>query len=113
MDSMPFPVWRRSAVVLVTVASVGFAADKPDAEKGNEVFDEQCSRCHHAASLERKVGPGLKLLFAKEKLESNGKPVNEANVMEKIEKGGGGMPAFQETLSKDDKADLLAYLKTF
>ena len=58
------------------------------------------------------MGPGLKLLFAKPKLESNGKPVNDANVLDKIEKGGNGMPAFKDTLSSDDKADLIAYLKT-
>jgi len=89
-----------------------FAQNTGSAEKGNELFDEQCSSCHFSASVERKVGPGLKLLFAKEKLESNGKPVNEANVLEKIDKGGGKMPAFKDTLSADDKADLIAYLKT-
>lgn len=82
------------------------------AEKGNELFDEQCSSCHFAASVEAKVGPGLKLLFAREKLQSNGKPVTDANVLEKIETGGGRMPAFKDTLSADDKADLIAYLKT-
>ena len=81
-------------------------------EKGNELFDEQCSSCHFSASVDKKVGPGLKLLFAKEKLESNGKPVNDANVLEKIDKGGGKMPAFKDSLSADDKADLIAYLKT-
>jgi cytochrome c2 len=85
---------------------------KGSAEKGNELFDEQCSSCHLAASVDTKVGPGLKLLFAREKLQSNGKPVTDANVLEKIEKGGGRMPPFKDTLSADDKADLIAYLKT-
>ena len=88
------------------------AQSKGNGEKGNEIFDEQCSSCHNSASVDRKVGPGLKLLFAKPKLESNGKPVNDANVLDKIEKGGNGMPPFKGTLSDDDKADLLAYLKT-
>jgi cytochrome c2 len=101
--------------ILVPVAVIG--QDKPkvehqaDVEKGNEVFDEQCSMCHHADSLDRKTGPGLKLLFAKEKLESNGKPVNDANVIERIVKGAKGMPAF-DNLSKEDVTDLIAYLKT-
>ena len=82
------------------------------AEKGNELFDEQCSSCHFAGSVDVKVGPGLKLLFAREKLQSNGKTVTDANVLEKIEKGGGRMPAFKDTLSADDKADVIAYLKT-
>lgn len=59
-----------------------------------------------------KVGPGLKLLYAREKLQSNGKAVTDANVLEKIEKGGGKMPPFKGTLSDADKADVIAYLKT-
>ncbi len=103
---------NRIAWCAAFIALVAFAQYKASPEKGNELFDEQCSSCHNSASVERKVGPGLKLLFAKPKLESNGKPVTDANVLEKIEKGGGVMPAFKETLSADDKADLIAYLKT-
>ena len=88
------------------------AQSQPDPDKGNEVFDEQCARCHSAASAERKGGPSLQYLFAKDKLESNGKPVNDANVREKIDKGGNGMPAFKDTLSADDKTNVIAYLKT-
>lgn len=89
------------------------AADpKPDASKGNELFDEQCSRCHHADSFDRKVGPGLKFLFAADKLESNGKPVTDANVLEMLNSGGRGMPAFRSTLTEEDKINLIAFLKT-
>jgi cytochrome c len=86
------------------------SAKKPDAAKGKETF-EQCSVCHNADSTEKKMGPGLKGLFTKGKLTS-GKPANEANIKAKIEEGGNGMPAYKETLSDDEKADLLAYLKT-
>jgi cytochrome c2 len=85
---------------------------KGSAEKGNEVFDEQCGGCHSAYSSDRKAGPSLQSLFGKEKLASNGKPVTDANVQEQIDKGGKGMPAYKESLSADDKADLMAYLKT-
>lgn len=102
-------------VPLVLIASclvlIG-AESKGSPEKGNELFDEQCSSCHFATSVDSKVGPGLKLLFAREKLQSSGKAVTDANVLEKIEKGGGKMPPFKDTLSADDKADLIAYLKT-
>jgi mono/diheme cytochrome c family protein len=97
---------------MVSGVRVVSAQSKGTPEKGNELFDEQCSSCHNSASVDRKVGPGLKLLFAKPKLESNGKPVTDANVLDKIEKGGNGMPAFKDTLTADDKADLIAYLKT-
>ena len=85
-------------------------AKKPDAAKGKEVF-EQCSVCHNADSTEKKMGPGLKGLFAKDKM-TNGKKPTDANVLGKINEGGNGMPAYKEMLSADEKADLLAYLKT-
>jgi mono/diheme cytochrome c family protein len=91
-------------------AAACLAAGDPD--KGNEVFDEQCAQCHHAYKDEKKAGPSLKWLFSKDKLDSSGKPANEANVLEKIDNGGNGMPAFKGTLSGEDRADLLAYLKT-
>jgi mono/diheme cytochrome c family protein len=102
----------RRVLIPALLAQAAWAQSKASAEKGNEVFDEQCAACHHAYSSERKTGPGLKFLFSKEKLESNGKPVTDANVLEMIEKGGKGMPSFKDGLSADDKADLLAYLRT-
>jgi mono/diheme cytochrome c family protein len=86
-------------------------AKKPDAAKGKEVFADQCAMCHNAASTEKKMGPGLKGLFSKDKL-TNGKKPTEANVLSKINEGGNGMPPFKEMLSDDERADLLAYLKT-
>ena len=100
-----------AATLALTPAAIS-AQSKGSAEKGNEVFDEQCASCHEAYSSDRKVGPGLKFLYAKGKLESNGKAVSDASVREVIEKGGKGMPAFKETMSDDDKTDLIAYLKT-
>ena len=88
-------------------SSSAFAAD---AAKGKEVF-EQCSVCHNADSDEKKMGPGLKGLFKKEKL-SNGKAPTEANVRTKINEGGGGMPGYADTLTASEKDDLIAYLKT-
>jgi mono/diheme cytochrome c family protein len=85
-------------------------AKNQDAAKGKEVF-EQCGVCHNADSTEKKMGPGLKGLFAKDKM-ANGKKPTEANVIAKINEGGNGMPAYKEMLSEDEKADLLAYLKT-
>lgn len=86
------------------------SAKKPDAAKGKEVF-EQCAVCHNADSTEKKMGPGLKGLFSRDKL-TNGKKPTEANVLAKINEGGNGMPPYKEILSDDEKADLIAYLKT-
>ena len=99
------------SVLLGLSALLGVAATG-DPAKGNELFDEQCAQCHHAYTEELKKGPSLKWLFIKEKLDSNGKPVSEATVLEKIEKGGNGMPPCKGSFSDQDKADLLAFLKT-
>src|SRR5438093_12835519 len=98
-----------SALLFGSVSMV--AQKKGDADKGKEVFD-QCSVCHNADSTEKKMGPGLKGMYKKEKLDSTGKPVNDANVLGKINEGGNGMPAYKDMLTDDEKANLLAYLKT-
>ena len=81
-----------------------------DPAKGKEVF-EQCAMCHNVDSPEKKMGPSLQGLYKKKTLQ-NGKPVNDANVMAQINEGGNGMPAYNDTLSADDKANLLGYLRT-
>src|SRR5258708_23574442 len=81
-----------------------------DAAKGKEQF-EQCAVCHNADSDEKKIGPGLKGLFKKDKL-TNGKKPTEANVRSKVDEGGNGMPAYKDMLSDQEKDDLIAYLKT-
>ena len=47
---------------------------------------------------------------------TNGKPVNDANVLERINTGAttaqGVMPPFKDMLSDGDKKNLIAYLKT-
>ena len=101
--------WLTVLAILATSAALN--ALDGDASQGNELFDEQCAQCHNAYSEEVKKGPALKFLFLKDKLESDGRPVTEANVWDKIEKGGNGMPPFRNAFSDKDKADLLAFLK--
>ena len=97
------------AMALAAASTAAFA-QKGNAAKGKEVFD-QCGVCHNADSAEKKIGPGLKGLFKRDKLV-NGKPVNDANVRAKIDEGGNGMPAYKDILSDQEKADVIAYLKT-
>ena len=89
---------------------MALAQGKGDAAKGKEVFD-QCGVCHNADSDEKKMGPGLKGLFKKEKM-ADGKKPDEKNVRSKVNAGGNGMPAYEDMLSKDERDDLIAYLKT-
>ena len=107
---------RRSKLIVLGLGfsltcSLAMGADKKgDAEKGKEVF-QQCGVCHNADSTEKKMGPGLKGLFQNEKM-ANGKKPTEANVRAKVDEGGNGMPSYKEMLSDEEKADLIAYLKT-
>jgi len=97
--------------VTVVVAQKGKnAPGKGNAAKGKEL-SEQCLLCHSVDSPEKKLGPSLQGLFKRKTLQ-NGKPVSDANVLAQINNGGNGMPAYQDTLSADDKANLMAYLHT-
>lgn len=99
-----------SLLTLLTLASAGTASAAGDAAKGKETF-EQCAVCHNADTPEQKMGPSMKGLFKRKSLKS-GKPVNDANVTAQINAGGNGMPAYQDMLSAEEKANLLAYLHT-
>ncbi len=105
-----------SSFFLCASMAIGIAAaaqDKAktgDPAKGKELF-EQCAVCHNVDTDEKKMGPSLKGLF-KRKTMTNGKPMNDANVLEQINNGGNGMPAYADMLSADDKANILAYLHT-
>ena len=88
-------------------------APKGDAAKGKATFEQQCGLCHDAATTDKKMGPGLKGLFKRPKLSTNGKPTNDANVLDKIMTGGNGMPPFKDMgLPAAEVANLMAYLKT-
>ena len=67
--------------------------------------------CHRGESTDKKIGPGLKGLFQKEKL-LNGKKPTEQTIRARIDEGGSGMPPFKDMLSDQEKDDLVAYLKT-
>lgn len=111
---------RNGMIALGIAAAVGAsalmaqptkAAQPGDTGKGKTLFAAQCSVCHSADSAAKKLGPGLKGLFKKKKLE-NGKQMTEGNVRAVIDAGGEGMPEFKEMLSAAEKNNLVAYLKT-
>jgi cytochrome c len=82
-----------------------------DATKGKDVFESNCSVCHNADSEEKKMGPGLKDLTKKDKLV-NGKKPTDANLKALINAGGNGMPSYADMLTDEEKANVIAYLKT-
>ena len=98
----------------ILFAGMVMAQDKGgagNAAKGKMIVGDMCSGCHATDTDDTVVGPPLKGLF-KRKMLKDGKPVNEANVIEMINMGGNGMPPFGDTLTAQDKKDVVAYLKT-
>ena len=81
-----------------------------DAAKGKETF-EQCAVCHAIEGDEKKIGPALAGLYKRGKLK-NGSKVTDASVKKVINEGGNGMPAYADMLSDEERAHILAYLKT-
>jgi cytochrome c2 len=100
----------RMVAIAAGLAMSGKVMLGADAAKGKAIF-EQCAVCHSADTDEKKMGPGLKGLFKKDKL-ANGKKPTDATVLSKINDGGNGMPPYKDVLSDAEKADVIAYLKT-
>jgi cytochrome c len=105
-----FRVWAVCLTIAAGSVTVLMGA-KGDPAKGKEVFETTCTMCHNADSEEKKMGPGLKGLFKRDKL-NDGKKASEANIRARIEDGGQGMPGYKDTLEDQQKEDLIAYLKT-
>lgn len=91
-----------------TAKKMAAAGDK---EKGKDVYKANCAVCHYTDKTDKRIGPGLKGLYKKAKMD-NGKPVNDAKVREIIMEGYGKMMAFKEKLDKQQLEDLMAYVRT-
>jgi mono/diheme cytochrome c family protein len=92
----------------VLISALAFGADKKgDAKKGQEVFENSaCMGCHNTDTDEKRGNaPALKGIFKKEGM-------TEEKIIEKVNKGGNGMPPYEEQLEPAQKLDLIAYLKT-
>jgi cytochrome c2 len=80
-------------------------------KRGATLFQNKCVSCHYPDKERNKSGPGLKNLFQKENLPFSNKPATEANVLRQLERPALVMPSFP-SLSEQERADLIAYLKT-
>jgi mono/diheme cytochrome c family protein len=106
-------------IALMTVAGCDSEPRKSDAElglnaqqaRGRRVYDARCAECHYAYSTRDLRGPSMHGLF-KKKYMSSGIPANDERVIDIIEMGRAKMPGFQNKLTVDQIADLVAYLHT-
>ena len=99
-------LWTAALAVAITAP----LAQAQSAEDGKEIFETKCAVCHNADSKDRKIGPGLAGI--KDGKLPSGKDATDENMMENINKGGNGMPAFEKLLSDEEKLSLIAYMKT-
>ncbi len=107
---------RRFCLATAFAALIACRSTPPPAqggpvERGQSTFRQQCAPCHRPDSQAKKIGPGLKGLFKREKL-SDGAPATEADIRARINRGGIGMPPFADVLTGREKDDLIAFLKT-
>jgi len=81
------------------------------ADQGASFYTANCLSCHNADTEDKKVGPGLKNLFKKEKLPYSDRPATVENVKQQLIRPALVMPSFTK-LREQEMADLIAYLKT-
>ncbi len=80
-------------------------------ENGRTLFKSQCASCHYADREESRHGPGLKNLLKRDALPFSMRPATVENILLQLKKPFRAMPAFP-SLSEQETADLIAYLKT-
>jgi len=91
------------ALILLTASVLAYSADP---SSGKILFESKCGICHATDPSEHKIGPELRGA-----LRSHRSATHDV-ILEQIQNGGGGMPAFGELLTKDQKEDLVAYVLT-
>jgi mono/diheme cytochrome c family protein len=79
--------------------------------RGHDVYQQRCARCHNDRTNEPLNGQSLRSIFKKQYLDS-GAPANDDRVMDAILYGRPMMPALGNTMTPQDREDLLAYLHT-
>ena len=97
-------------VAALCFVSASFADnhDSGDAAKGKEAFQARCLMCHFDDKADKKIGPGL--AGVKDGKLPSGKETTRANILENMNKGGNGMPAFEQMLSEEEKVNITAYV---
>ncbi len=104
-------------IVPLTVLSADNAkkdqpASQATLDAGQQVFKKNCNLCHFPDKTDKKMGPGLKGLFALKELPESHKTVDEKTIRDQIMNGTKKMPGFAKKLTPEQVDSLIAYLKT-
>jgi len=99
-------VWTMSFALMLSAQS----GKKADAKAGEAVFKAKCGECHAADSKEVKVGPGLQ--GVKEGKLPSGKKATRDVILDLVNDGQDTMPGFKDTLSDQQREDVVAYVMT-
>ena len=83
---------------------------KADPEPGKNVFKAKCAECHFADTKEVKEGPGLQ--GVKDGKLPSGKRATHDAILDLVNNGRDAMPGFKDTLTDQQKEDVIAYLMT-
>ena len=79
--------------------------------QGRTLFNDRCAICHYDHCEAQKIGPGLKGIYAQGKF-ANGKKMDDAGMIARIQKGGTEMPGVKDPLKPEEIRALIAYLRT-
>ena len=92
------------AMSSVLMPAASFSLSKKDAEKAGAVLfrDKGCAYCHGPAGLGTGKGPSLANLR---------KRLKAPQIAAQIENGGQKMPSFRDSLTDDELAKLVSYLR--
>jgi mono/diheme cytochrome c family protein len=92
-----------AATLFLAASSYPAFASKAAERAGAVLFREKgCAYCHGAAAQGTQKGPSLADVR---------KTMKPAQITDQIENGGQKMPSFQDSLSKDEVAQLVAWLR--
>ena len=104
-------LFTTAAVLGLSFLSAG-AQTSDAATHGKGIFDAKCSICHNADSTDKKIGPGLKGLYARGVMADGTTKVTDETVTDRINNGKVPMPPFKDQLKPAEVQELVEYLKT-
>ncbi|MDA1088717.1 MAG: cytochrome c family protein [Proteobacteria bacterium] len=126
MNKVKFAAVALAAAMALTSATAMADRDAGDAEKGKKVFNK-CKACHDIRAGKKKIGPSMFGIAGRpagtvegfrysEAMKSSGVTWNDDNLDKYLEKPIKFVPktkmSFPGLNKKNDRADVIAYLKT-